>query len=78
MIKISRIIFILFLLLSCSFHNSGFWTKQENLDKEKNEFKNVLLKKKIVTQEFNKNFNFSINKSDIKNNSLSYLNNNDG
>ena len=49
MIKISGIIFILFLFLSCSFHNSGFWTKQENLDKEKNEFKNVLLKKKVVT-----------------------------
>ena len=46
MIKISGIIFILFLFLSCSFHNSGFWTKQENLDKEKNEFKNILLKKK--------------------------------
>ena len=78
MIKISRIIFILFLVLSCSFHNSGFWTKQENLNKEKNEFKNVLLKKKIVTQEFNKNFNFSIDKLNIKINSSSDLDNNDG
>ena len=52
--------------------------KARDLDKEKNEFKNVLLKKKIVTQEFNKNFNFSIDKLSIKINPLSDLNNNDG
>ena len=78
MIKIFKFIFFLIFLSSCSFHNSGFWTKEEKLKAEDDKFENLLFKKKKITKEFNKNFNFSIDKSDIKINILSYLNNDDG
>jgi outer membrane protein assembly factor BamB len=78
-INILRIITLLCLITSCSFHDSGgFWTKEKNLESSEFLFKPVLKKEIKITKEFNKNFNLSLVGSDIKVNKFSNLDNNDG
>ncbi len=79
MIKILRYIFFIFFFSSCSFHDSGgFWTQEKELEKSVGQFKKVFKKKEINIKEFNSNFKLSLNKSSIKINQNSNINNNDG
>ena len=79
MIKIHKYVFLIFLFSSCSLNDvGGFWTKKENLNNEKLEFELLFEKEEIISKEFNKNFNFNLNKENFKFNKLSEIDNNDG
>ncbi len=79
MINILKFIVFIFLLNSCSLGDGGgFWTKEENIKNELLNFKPLFKKNDSVLKEFNKNFQFSLNKKDLKLNFNSRNDNNDG
>ena len=79
MIKILKFIVFIFLLNSCSLGDGGgFWTKEEDIKNELLNFKPLFKKNDSVLKEFNKNFQFSLNKNDLKFNFNSKNDNNDG
>ena len=79
MINILSFIFIVLLLTSCSFNDvGGFWSKKKTLEESDLQFKVLFKDKKIVAGEFNKNFQFILDKSTFKINKNSRLDNNDG
>ena len=56
----------------------GFWTKEKDLKNERLEFKPLFKKNNIASKEFNSNFEFLLNKKDLKFNNKSKTDNNDG
>ena len=79
MINILKFILLIFTFSSCSLNNvGGFWSNKEELKSEKLEFETLFQEEKKQTKEFNKNFIFFLNKSDLQINKNSKLDNNDG
>ena len=79
MINILKFIVLIFIFSSCSLGDGGgFWTKEERLKDQLLNFKPLFEKDKLVLNEFNKNFQFLLNKKDLKVNINSKNDNNDG
>ena len=79
MINILKFIVFIFIFSSCSLGDGGgFWTKEERLKDQLLNFKPLFEKDKLVLNEFNKNFQFLLNKKDLKVNTNSKNDNNDG
>ena len=79
MINILKFIILIFIFSSCSLGDGGgFWTKEERLKDQLLNFKPLFEKDKLVLNEFNKNFQFLLNKKDLKVNTNSKNDNNDG
>ena len=79
MINILKFIVLIFIFSSCSLGDGGgFWTKEERLKDQLLNFKPLFEKDKLVLNEFNKNFQFLLNKKDLKVNTNSKNDNNDG
>ena len=76
--KILGLIFFFIILSSCSFHKGKFWTNEKKLQDDENTFKSITVEKEIIVKEFNKNFKISLDKSNLKINNFSKLNNDDG
>ena len=73
------VILIILFTTSCSFNNTGgFWSKEESLKNEKLDFKPLFKKEKLALKEFNKDFQFLLNRKDLKINKNSKDDNNDG
>jgi len=78
-INILKFIILIFIFSSCSLGDGGgFWTKEERLKDQLLNFKPLFEKDKLVLNEFNKNFQFLLNKKDLKVNINSKNDNNDG
>lgn len=79
MINILKFVILIFIISSCSLGDGGgFWTKEEKLKDQLLNFKPLFEKNKLVLNEFNKNFQFLLNKKDLKLNTNSKNDNNDG
>ncbi len=75
--KILSLLIILIISSACSFQsNSNFWTSQKKIKKEGFEFVSVYKEKEILSKEFNQNYEISLSKLKINDNSR--LDNNDG
>ena len=73
------VVLIILFTTSCSFNDTGgFWSKEENLKNEKLDFKPLFKKEKLALKEFNKDFQFLLNRKDLKINKNSKDDNNDG
>ena len=73
------VILIILFTTSCSFNDTGgFWSKEESLKNEKLDFKPLFKKEKLALKEFNKDFQFLLNRKDLKINKNSKDDNNDG
>ena len=79
MINILKFVVLIFIINSCSLGNGGgFWTKEERLKDQLLNFKPLFEKDELVLNEFNKNFQFLLNEKDLKLNTNSKNDNNDG
>jgi len=73
------VVLIILFTTSCSFNDTGgFWSKEESLKNEKLDFKPLFKKEKLALKEFNKDFQFLLNRKDLKINKNSKDDNNDG
>lgn len=79
MINILKFFIFIIFLSSCSFSDGGgYWSQEKNLNNERLDFEPLFKKEKLSLNEFNKNFEFNIEKNDLKINSNSIIDNNDG
>ena len=76
--KIVLLIFTIFLLNSCSLHDSGgFWSKQESLATNQIDLKPLFEREELLKDEFNSNYLIKINASNLETNESAFLDNND-
>ena len=79
MINILKLIFFILFFSSCSLSNTGgFWSNEKDLKNQRLEFENLYKKDELILKEFNKNFEFILKKDDLKINTSSKIDNNDG
>ena len=79
MISIIKFALLIILFTSCSFNDvGGFWSQEKDLKNEMSDFESLFNVKKLSSKEFNKKFNFLLNKKDLKVNTNSNKDSNDG